>query len=580
MRATARFILFAISAFVLVVFYVPLGHSDYTGRWGGGTYGAAATRGMRARVTKIEPDSPAQRAGIRVGDRLVVAPFSNEWVHEEFPRAGEVERFMVLRPDGSRFSVTMRAIPVRDFTLWDRITGVLAIVPATIFFAIAFSLVFLRPSVMTWSFYAYAVGYFSTQPSFQYFGHVLPVPAFVALTFVLSTFLSGFAVLPLLPFVLRFPDDKVVGVRQWIDRTVWIVMAFAFVAYAFEWYATWATGSDFGYAAWLDSWLPLSAFVAAALILVKKFRHAPQQIRQRFGFLVIGLIVSFIAYAVYFIPGIPFAVGQIAGYAIVVMPISVAYAVLRHRVLDVNFVLNRAIAYGLVSLFVIVVVSILDWLFSRVVSEAHLAILGELAVTIVIGFFLDRINKWIEGGVESVLFRSRRVAERYLRRAAEALPYATQESAVTDGLVQVPDEALKLTAAAHYRRGVTSQRFEGVGTTRETTMAPAGFDVNHLLVRMLKASEETVWLDELRSHLDADNAAIYVIAIPVSVRHELVSFTLYGAHRNGAQLDPEEVELLRNLAREASRAYDHIEAVHARERYARLIGPSAETLPA
>ena len=87
---------------------------------------------------------------------------------------------------------------------------------------------------------------------------------------------------------------------------------------------------------------------------------------------------------------------------------------------------------------------------------------------------------------------------------------------------------------------------------------------------MLLAEEKIIWLDDVRSHLDPENAAIYALAIPVTVRHELVSFTLYGAHSNGAQLDPEEVDLLEELAREAARAYDHVEAQRARARYAQL----------
>jgi hypothetical protein len=162
-----------------------------------------------------------------------------------------------------------------------------------------------------------------------------------------------------------------------------------------------------------------------------------------------------------------------------------------------------------------------------------------------------------------------------LRRAARALPYATEEIAVTDGLVQVPVDALKLSAAALYRRSNDGSRFEGISTSSNATVAPPGFDRNHLLVRMLQSAEERVWLDPLRSHLDAENASIYAIAVPVTVRHELVSFTLYGAHSNGSQLDPEEVEMLDELAREASRAYDHIEAVRTRERYGVLTAPTA-----
>jgi ABC-type transport system involved in cytochrome bd biosynthesis fused ATPase/permease subunit len=101
-------------------------------------------------------------------------------------------------------------------------------------------------------------------------------------------------------------------------------------------------------------------------------------------------------------------------------------------------------------------------------------------------------------------------------------------------------------------------------------VAPAGFERDHNLVRFLKAEERVVWLDEVRSHLDPENSRVYVLAVPILVRHELESFVLYGAHRNGTQIDPDEVRLLEELAREAARAYDHVDAVRTRELLAQL----------
>ncbi len=313
--------------------------------------------------------------------------------------------------------------------------------------------------------------------------------------------------------------------------------------------------------------IPLAAFLLAGLIVAKNVATATPSDRQRWGFLAIGTLASFVAYAIYYVPDVPFALGQVVGFAVVLMPICIAYAVFRLRVLDVNFVLNRALVYGLLSLGVIAFVSLLDFFFSRVVANGRLALGLELLATIGIGVLLDRINRAVERFVEGVFFRRRRLAEKHLRRAAAALPYATDESAIVDGLVQVPVDALELAAAALYRRSSSGARFEGVATARQTSVAPAGFDANDLLVRMLLADESIVWLDEIRNQLDAETAAIYTLAIPVTVRHELVSFTLYGAHANGAQLDPDEVQLLEELAREAARAYDHVEAERARIRY-------------
>ena len=156
----------------------------------------------------------------------------------------------------------------------------------------------------------------------------------------------------------------------------------------------------------------------------------------------------------------------------VLMPICIAYAVFRLRVLDVNFVLNRALVYGVLSLGVVTMVSILDWLFSRVVAIGRLAVGFELLTAIGIGFLLDRINRSVESFVESVFFRRRRLAERYLRRAASALPYATDEAAIADGLVQVPVDAIDLAAAALYRRSAGGTRFEGIATANQTMVAP------------------------------------------------------------------------------------------------------------
>jgi hypothetical protein len=562
------------TALVVLIFYVPVGRSDYAGTWKGGTYGADAGRSLGGVVDAVAPGSPADLAGIRPGDRVLVAPFSTDYPRFAFPQAGERGTFTLIRPDGSRYTVTMTAVAPSDFTRLAQVLGVLAMIPATIFVAIAFVLVFLRPNVMTWSFFAYATGFLSTQASIAFYQSYLHGFAFTLLSLLLNTVWGNFAVLPLLPFILRFPDDRLTGFTKAFDRGLWAAIALAFGAYVYEW-IYYEHGTYPSWSAALDTWLPLATFAVATLILVQKFKHATPQVRQRVGFLTLGLIVSFVAYAVYFLPWIPRPVAEIIGFAVVIMPITVMYAVLKHRVLDVNFVLNRALVYGILSVFVIAFVSLLDWLAGHVIAGERFATGVELVLTIAVGFLLDRINRAVSNAVDLIFFRDRRAAEDYLRRAARALPYATEESAVSESLVQVPVDALVLSAAALYRRGNDGERFEGIATSSNTEVAPFGFDRNHLLVRMLQSGEQRVWLDELRGHLDREQAKHYVLAVPVTVRHELVSFTLYGPHRNGSQLDPEEVDLLEDLAREASRAYDHIEAVRVRERYAQLVTASA-----
>ncbi len=567
-RVLSRGVLVLVTLFVVILYYVPIGHVDFAENWGEGTFGITL-RPPATIVVGVDRGSPADRAGIRVGDRLLDNGNYETVSRLRAPYPGELERLTFERGQ-ARYTVMLMARPNPDFGLLQRIGGVLAYIPPTVFLIVAFLLVFLRPSIMSWSFYVFAVGYFGTTPAFMYWSHVLTPSSYLVLTFILSTILGPWSVLPLLPFVLRFPDGDVRGWRRSMDRFVWAFLALAYVPYLIEWHIYLGTGLIPAWDVVPSTLIPLLAFALAGLILAKNFATASPSDRQRFAFVALGTLISFVAYAIYFVPGVPFALGQVIGFAVVLMPICVAYAVFRLRVLDVNFVLNRALVFGALSLGVIAFVSILDWLLSRVVALGRLAVGVELLATIAVGVLLDRINRAVEAFVETIFFRARRLAERRVRRAAAALPYATNEDAIVDGLVQVPVSAMELAAAALYRRSESGARFEGVATAHQTTVAPPGFDANDLLVRMLMADEKIVWLDDFRSHLDPQNAAIYTLAVPVTVRHELISFTLYGAHANGAQLDPEEVELLEELAREAARAYDHVEAERTRALYARL----------
>ena len=407
----SRGLLGLVTLLVVIIYYMPIGHVDFAENWGEGTFGLYVAPRSTA-IASVLRGSPADRAGIRVGDTLVDGGDYAVSSRIRSPYPGERETF-TLRHGPLVYNVTVTAIPDRRFGIWQRIAGVLAYLPPTVFLIVAFLLVFLRPSVMSWSLYLFAVGYFGTSPSYMYWSHILGAGEYRALTFVLTVVFGPWSVLPLLPFLLRFPNGDVLGWRRRVDPFVWGFVGVSFFAYVYEWMVYEATETVPSWDIVLGTIVPLLTFVIAGLILAKNLATATPSNRQRLGFIAIGTFASFLAYAIYYVPGVPFAVGQVVGFGVVLMPICIAYAIFRLRVLDVNFVLNRALVYGVLSLAVIAFVSVLDWFFSRVVAIGRLAIGAELLVTIAIGFLLDRINHAVEGFVESVFFRRRRISERF-----------------------------------------------------------------------------------------------------------------------------------------------------------------------
>ena len=567
----------AVLTAVVVLLFFPPYFAGYAQHWAAGTYGVQISRDGSVQIASVQRGSPAWQAGIRPGDRVLGALGSAQMLRLAWPRAGQVQMVRFRHSNGPVRRARVQAVPAAPVTPWEWAVTALGIAVLLVFLGIATMLVYARPGVMTWSFYAYAVGFFPTTGAMAFYSGLLPEPLMFALFFVLSTLLGNIVAMPLLPFVVRFPGGLARGWRKPVDRAIWVAIVLAFAAYSYQFFHARLTGEPLPWGQALNEWLPLAVFAAAAVILIKNYKEFDAAARQRSAFLIAGALMSFVGYAVYFIPGVDPVVQTLVSYLAVLLPITVAYAVLRHRVLDINFVLNRALAYGALSVIVIVAVTLIDWLSSQIVSKAHFTAFLEIVVTIGVGFFLTRINGLLERGIDVLLFRRRHEAERYLARVAEALPYATEEDAISDGLVREPVRALALSAGALYRRSEDGRRYNGVATSHDTLVAPMGFERNHALVRFLQSSESVVWLDDVRAQLDPENSAVYVLAVPVNVRHEVVAFVLYGAHANGAQIDPDEVSLLEQLAREAARAYDHVEAIRVRELLVRFTALPAGT---
>src|SRR5215469_1739831 len=69
-QALSRGLLILVTLFVAALYYLPIGHVDFAENWGEGTFGLTLPP-RTAVVVGVEKGSPADRAGIRPGDRVV-----------------------------------------------------------------------------------------------------------------------------------------------------------------------------------------------------------------------------------------------------------------------------------------------------------------------------------------------------------------------------------------------------------------------------------------------------------------------------------------------------------------------------
>jgi hypothetical protein len=512
-------------------------------------------------VQHVTPGSPAQRAGVAPGDRLLYGtlPFEQRPAYL-WPMPG-ARVTLPLSHAGTIRTISMTAAPTQVQPLrFERWLTVLEFATYAVYLIVGTTLVFLRPSPMTWWLWAYCVTWVPIV--WLHWFYAFLDPRWLTAIFLFNqTFLSGSSMLPLLPFLLRFPNDRIEGWRAVLRLPVALVVAFGYAYYA--WLAGYRIAglADRERVSLLNG-LPFAAIALAGLaLLLVTYARATGNDKQRLRWAVFGMTLSVLSLLVAYSPlQQPRWVTEIFAVFSIAMPLSVAYAALRHRLLDLSFVLNRAVAYGLIAGLLIAVISLTDFVLAHLIADYHLTLGIEAAITVGLGFALDRVHHAMQHATERVFFRSRLEAAARLERVRGALAFASRDETVDSSLVDEPASALRLASAALFRRDPTSGRFRRGRSLGWVDQHAVDLDRDDALVRSLQFERKPLDPSDLAwepGPLPRD-AAQPTYVVPIFCREALEGFAVYGSHRDGTGTDPSERELLDQLAPAAAAALDHI----------------------
>jgi hypothetical protein len=540
-----------------------------------GTYGMRLLR-AEGRVRDVTPGTAADRAGIVPGDRIDIAALGIGGHFDLlYPSPGERITVRVAH-EGTVRTVSLVAgrLVVTDVLRWLYLGAFLT---TAAFIVVGATLVFLRPAPMTWWLWLYCIGIAPINQLLAFYSF-LPDGVMTAIWMVGRTFFGGFSVFPLLPFVLRFPRDRIGGWRGRLRAPMIALVACLLVYYVvIAWY---------GLQRGLDNYSILNAvpavvmYALAAGILIATFLRSRGTDRQRLKWAVTGMLFAFGAQLFEYIPG-PIYLAPTTDFLSIVMPVTVAYAALRHRLIDIEFVANRAIVYGVLTALLLSFVSLIDWLTSRFISEYHLALYLEAGATIGIGFVLDRLHGALEAVTDRFFFRSRHVAEQQIELVARSLSFANRLASIEEALVDEPVHWLALASAAIFRRDPQRGVFvrgRSIGWHPDDLTE---FPDDAPVARYLQAERAPLTARAAAWKIDGlpNGAPAPALYVPIFARHRLHAIAVYGAHTNSALPDPGENALLATLAPEAGLAFDHLEFQALSARLAEATGPAASRLP-
>jgi hypothetical protein len=219
------------------------------------------------------------------------------------------------------------------------------------------------------------------------------------------------------------------------------------------------------------------------------------------------------------------------GLSGVVAPVLFAYAILRHKVLDLGFAINRTLVYGVVSVVLLVGFGLVEWASEKFIPiesrEKNLFIDAAIALGIFLVF--HRVRDFAEEVIEEIFFRDWRHKEKALRQFAGDAAYILSRPALTGGLVKAVKAFCGGAEVALYLPG------EGPGYR----LAEGGFAA---IGERLDGDEEM--LVRLRATRQPVETGEGTLALPMVHRNEVSGVVVIGHKPSGEAWRPDEREVL------------------------------------
>jgi hypothetical protein len=371
----------------------------------------------------------------------------------------------------------------------------------------------------------------------------------------------GFSGLALIPFALRFPSGRLNPQSRLVEAAAWTALVITVVyeivigIRVFQGYEN--PYRDLSIAA--STMLP-----AAAIFLWKQARAAPLD-RPKIAWATVAFVGSAllraVAYTVALVTSSEWRIAEICSNLLALLAI---YPILRHRLFDLGFIVNRAALYSSLTLAAFGTLAAANWFAQHFVTE-RLAFVMQPVAAIAIGLGYFRVRAWIQQTIERVLFRDRFAAEEYLEAVIRGLPFVERQSSVDDVLSRETAETLKLSSSALFHASdgayvrVAAVHWTGIETS---------FATDSLLARRILADGPLV---TITSHDSVSNGFAGpphdpVVALGIKRRGILTAIAFYGRHENGTELEPDELKLLKRLGDAAAIAYEAADIAAVRER--------------
>jgi two-component system, NtrC family, sensor kinase len=508
---------------------------------------------------RVDVDGPGQKAGIKAGDYLVAVD------GRAITNVGSLERQLFRAGVWSKaaYSLVRRGVPLEAPLILvpaDRsLYGGLRLI-ALVYLGIGIYILLRRwTAPKSTHFYVFCLVSFVFY-SFHYTGKLNDFDWIIYWANVVAWLLQPAL---FLHFSLTFPERKrLVDRHRWLLPLVYapgaVLLALHICAiYFFRPSEMLRWNLDRAQMSYLTAYFALAAFV-----LWHSYRHAETGIlRQQMKWVTRGTILAFAPFSVFYVAPylagtVPTLAMKVSVLSLVFLPLTFGYAIFRYRLMDVDLIFKRGMAYtiaaGAITAAYFAAVGVASELFHK--NFPSIGPIGLVVAIAVTALLFDPFKNWVQDYLDKFFYRKRYDYRKTLIEFGRDLNSETDLdrmlTSIIDRLSRTlmvqrlaiflshPEQPEQFTLAKSYGIASTSGLdFDFLHVQRpEWAAGHLFFDSTSHAVRETPSARETIRKLELNYY------------IPCTVMNRIIAVLGLGKTAEGDFLSSEDVQLLETLA--------------------------------
>jgi signal transduction histidine kinase len=317
----------------------------------------------------------------------------------------------------------------------------------------------------------------------------------------------------------------------------------------------------------------------AVLLLVRSYRQAGSvQARQKIRLVALGGSLAFLLVLALIVGPdvlilrafVPYEVGL---FFLIILPLAYGYAILRHRLIQLEGFVSRGAAYTLVFVALVGVYLVLAGLFSRLLPSRWLQqpVVNMLQVLILAGSAVP-IYRRIQSLVDWVFYGGWYDYRSAVERITAGLGGLKDAEALAERITERLRSVLRLDGAylfVLFQRDSLALQPARDGRARPLPDPPPAFPAQGFLAEYLRQQPDPVTIEEARTNLaeapltKAERMTLEFLhqslLVPVTDSKQLLGLLALGQRQGGERFSAEDHGILRIVARHAAAAIENIQ---------------------